>query len=160
MAATTTHSTSSLAEKLAKDYSDFEFRAGEYFAWNPVESVVSYNPDGSPARLFHELGHALLGHQSYGRDVELLKMESDAWQQAEVVAPRYNLAMDSDDIESHLDSYRDWLHARSTCPNCDANGIQTNDDHYKCIECRATWRVNEARTCGLKRYTDSNKNTP
>lgn len=158
MAATTMRSTNSIAEQLAGDFTDFEFRADDFFAWNPIDSIVSYVPASSPARLLHELGHALLGHQSYGRDVELVKMESEAWQKATELAPQYNLTLDPDDIEEHLDSYRDWLHARSTCPRCDANGIQTDSNRYKCIECQTTWRVNEARTCALKRYSD--KNTP
>lgn len=160
MAATTTRSMSLLAEKLARDFPDFEFRSSDQFAWNPIESVVYYDPSGSPARLLHELGHALLGHQSYKRDIQLVRMEGDAWKKARKLAAEYSVSLKINDTEEHLYSYRDWLHARSTCPSCSSNGVQINDNHYKCIECQAVWRVNEARTCGLKRYAESSKNTP
>lgn len=159
MAATTTPSMSSLVSLLKKRYPEFDFQTGERFAWNPIDSIVLFETAGSPARLLHELGHAILGHQSYQRDVELVKMESEAWQKATELAPTYAVELKPDDIAEHMDSYRDWLHARSTCPTCGANGLQVDNSHYRCIECQTTWRVNEARTCGLKRYTET-KNTP
>ncbi len=154
MAATTTQSTPLLANQLQAAYPEYTFTASERFSWNPVSKTVSYQADGDPARLLHELGHALLGHHVYRRDVELVKMESDAWQKASEIAAEYATNVSEASIEEHMDTYRDWLHARSTCPSCEANGIQSDVDHYRCLECETTWRVNEARTCGLKRYID------
>lgn len=159
MAATTTPSMNSVVKQLASNYTEYSFVAGERFAWNPVANTVYYEPEGSLARLLHELGHGLLQHEVYDRDVELLKMEADAWKKAREISPAYGVSLTEDDIENHMDSYRDWLHSRSTCPNCEATGVQSDANHYRCLECNASWRVNEARTCGLKRYIEQ-KNTP
>jgi DnaJ-class molecular chaperone len=51
-----------------------------------------------------------------------------------------------------MNSYRDWLHARSTCPVCQATGMETKKSIYTCPACRHQWRVNEARICSLRRY--------
>ena len=103
-------------------------------------------------QVLHEVGHALLDHQIYSRDIELLGMERDAWQRAEVVAADLDLTIPDDVIQTHLDTYRDWLHARSLCPDCTQTGIQIDSAQYECPHCHATWRVNDARTCGLRRY--------
>lgn len=159
MAVTTTPSTRSLITKLSADYPAITFEPGELCAWNPVERTILYTSNAGPDRVLHELGHALLDHESYNRDVELLRMEQAAWQRASEVASAYGIEISDDDIQDHLDSYRDWLHARSLCPGCGTNGVQSDSDHYRCIECDTQWRVNEARTCGLKRYVE-HKNTP
>lgn len=80
-------------------------------------------------------------------------MERDAWQYAkDTLGQTYDQAILDDTVEDALDSYRDWLHARSTCPACQATGIQTKKEEYKCLACRTKWRVNEARICALRRY--------
>jgi hypothetical protein len=102
--------------------------------------------------LIHELSHAILGHKAYKRDVELIEMECKAWDYARLVlAKKYDVTIHSDDIDEALDTYRDWLHARSTCPSCIATGIETDKHQYKCIVCGALWQVNEARICMLRR---------
>lgn len=81
-------------------------------------------------------------------------MERDAWNRAKTqLGPQYAVDIKDSAIEQALDSYRDWLHARSTCPNCTATGFQTKKQHYSCLACGEKWRVNEARLCGLKRYS-------
>ncbi len=149
----------SLVNQLATDYPLYSFAPSDVFAWNPAKKTVYYEATGSAARLFHELGHAELSHETYRRDVELLRMEADAWKTAEEIATRYDSTIGEDEVEMHMDSYREWLHARSTCPKCDTSGVQTSADGYHCLECAAEWRVNEARRCGLKRYVE-HKNTP
>ena len=91
-------------------------------------------------------------HDTYARDIELLRLERAAWTKAETIATDLGLTISQDTVEDHLDSYRDWLHQRSTCPRCNATGIQIDDQHYSCLECDSVWKVNEARNCGLKRY--------
>ncbi|HMQ96212.1 MAG TPA: hypothetical protein PKD19_03245 [Candidatus Saccharibacteria bacterium] len=103
--------------------------------------------------MLHELGHGLLNHQSYSRDIELLGYERDAWEEAKKIATNYTVELQQNDIEKHLDSYRDWLHSRSTCPACESSGLQTAKYRYTCLACKHIWRVNEARTCALRRYT-------
>lgn len=149
-------STPSLIQKLAKDFPAIHFVEAEAFQWSADTKTISYNTSDETAteHALHELAHALLDHRAYTRDIELLKMEREAWSHAqEVLAPQYDITIDDETREEALDSYRDWLHARSTCPNCKATGLETDKYLYKCLACRHTWRVNEARLCGLKRYS-------
>lgn len=147
-------STLSLAGKLQKDYPQFSFIAEGEFRWDPDDRSVFYDQASSDtAALLHELSHALLDHADYHRDVELLELERAAWHYAaEYLAQKYEVVISDDQIEDSLDSYRDWLHARSTCPGCKAIGVQIKPDQYKCIACFEVWRVNDARTCALRRY--------
>jgi hypothetical protein cdiviTM7_01560 len=106
-------------------------------------------------QLLHEIAHAKLGHRNYQYDIQLIEMERAAWEYAvDTLAPKYDLtlSMDDDNIQDSLDSYRDWLHKRSLCPHCSAVGLQTTSSSYKCINCHSEWRVNQAKSCQLKRY--------
>ena len=131
------------------------FVKSDFFGWNANERTITYAPDAphAPAFLLHELGHALLGHADYSDDIHLLAMERAAWDKALQLAPEYDVAITDELIEESLDTYRDWLHARSTCKNCQAVGLQIKKNTYHCIACDNSWRVNEARTCALRRYT-------
>lgn len=157
MAVTTTPSMSSLIAEVSTTHPTINFTASEWFAWNPDTRTISYVENGAPARLLHELGHADLDHCAYQRDIQLLEMERDAWDRARQLASDYHCTISDDAVDDHLDSYRNWLHARSTCPRCEALGIQTDAARYTCMECAHAWRVNEARTCELRRYSE---NTP
>jgi len=80
-------------------------------------------------------------------------MEREAWSYASrQLGPAYGVAIADNDAETALDTYRDWLHARSTCPSCQAIGVQTSKHHYSCVACHEKWRVNDARICALRRY--------
>lgn len=145
-----------LVKTLSKDFPSVNFAPGDRFLWSPSEVTVFYEESSkpeAPALLLHELGHALLNHTSYQRDIELLAMETSAWEKATELATQYSVAVSENDTEDHLDTYREWLHARSSCPNCTANGFQTARTTYSCPACAHTWRVNEARLCALRRYS-------
>jgi hypothetical protein len=148
---------SSLILKLQATYPDFTFTKAKQFAWSPAESTVFYNETDPNASLLllHELSHGLLHHHRYHRDIELLAMETAAWKEATKQAQSFSIEMDEDVAQDHLDTYREWLHARSTCPECNANGYQTGISTYECPACTHTWRVNEARLCALRRYSTS-----
>lgn len=153
MDATTMRSTN-LLTKLQANFPQFHFATGESFHWSPQDSTI-YHPDGSAdaAALLHELAHAILGHKQYSRDIELIQFEQAAWHHAkEVLALQYEVTIDSNQIEDALDTYRDWLHARSTCPHCKATGLQVKHRLYSCFVCRTKWRVNDARVCELRRF--------
>lgn len=152
MVVTTMPSIQSLVNKLSALYPNYQWQVADKFAWNPASKTISYISGGSHAQLLHELGHAELRHDTYARDIELLRLERAAWTKAETIATDLGLTISQDIVEDHLDSYRDWLHQRSTCPRCNATGIQIDDQHYSCLECDSVWKVNEARNCGLKRY--------
>ena len=150
----------SLIEKLRSDSRDMphlaslEFQPGDKFGWDPTNCLITYAPEFKNAAqlILHEYGHARLGHQSYNQDVKLIEMERAAWDEALLVGKNLDIAIDDDLVEDSLDTYRDWLHDRSTCPNCKATGVQSAKDKYTCLACHNVWRVNEARNCALRRY--------
>lgn len=148
-------STALIISRLKKDYPQFLFKESARFSWSPTDKTIYYldkNSNNDYYYLFHELSHALLAHANYNYDVELIAMECRAWDTAMDLADKYNLKIEETAIQSTLDTYRDWLHERSTCPECKATGVQTGKYTYKCLACNYRWRVNEARICALRRY--------
>ena len=147
--------TPSLLESIERDFPHLSFVEDADFQWSPHLQTISYDPsqDAADSLLLHELGHAQLKHAEYDRDVQLIAMETDAWESARTLAKTYGVSLSEDEIQDHLDTYRDWLHARSTCPRCEATGLQSADKLYRCVACGHSWRVNEARTCALRRYS-------
>lgn len=153
----------SLVAKLQRDYPAFTFHPASEFQWSPTTQTILYNPTSSDTpSLLHELSHAVLNHTTYARDITLLQLEREAWQYAiSTLAPFYTVIIPKEEAERALDTYRDWLHQRSTCPSCSANGVQTKPRQYRCVVCHTGWRVNEARSCALRRYTlQKTKDTP
>jgi hypothetical protein len=155
MAATTTASTT-LISKLRRDFKEFSFKKDTVYKWSPGTKTVHFRPLRQPEdawTLLHELAHGILGHFTFKRDIELVGKEVEAWEYAAVtLSPKYGFVIPPSVIEEELETYRDWLHNRSICPDCSSNGIQTKTDTYQCLNCRCLWRVNDARTCELRRY--------
>lgn len=149
--------TNSLVNKLIADFPDINFEKSDDFYWSPTTKTVfmdSVRAKTDELTLLHEVAHAVLNHQHYSRDIGLLKIEREAWDYARtVLTGRYEVSYDEDHAETMIDSYRDWLHSRSTCSQCCANGIQTGDHSYRCLGCSHEWRVNDARRCDLRRYS-------
>lgn len=141
---------------LSADYPQFTFKEDALCRWSPSTQTVYFAPlkqDEDVFSLLHELAHGLLAHTDFNNDLELIRKEVEAWEHAgTVVAPRYEVVIDETIIQEALDSYREWLHRRSACPNCQQNGLQIKTDTYQCINCRCQWRVNDARQCQLKRW--------
>lgn len=148
-------STASVLSSLKANYPQFSFKLGDNFLWSSSENTIYYDDstDDQVVFLLHELSHALLGHTSYERDIQLITMERQAWDYTVKIAPSYDITVSDEIVQSTLDSYRDWIHERSTCPNCGATGVQTEKYTYTCPACNHDWRVNEARTCALRRYS-------
>lgn len=148
-------STPSLLHKLKEDYPQLSFTAGDRFSWSPSKNTVTYDKSDlkNTNILLHELAHGILSHRNYSKDVELLALESAAWEKALEIAPAYDIAISDDTVQDNLDTYRQWLHARSTCTQCGATGYQSGKKEYSCVACSHTWRVNEARICALRRYS-------
>lgn len=86
-------------------------------------------------RMLHEVGHARLKHQTYTVDVDRLKMERAAWEEARELCLKYGVEYDEDFVEAALDSYRDWLHQRSKCPQCGVTRFQDGRGKYVCPNC-------------------------
>lgn len=129
------------------------FQKSNTFFWNPNNHTIYYDPsiDNAASYLIHEYSHALMSHTTYRKDIELLHMESSAWQKAEDLMQQTGVKIDNEIVQSCLDSYRDWLHERSICPECSCNGVQQNKTQYICVSCLSEWKVNPAKTCRLKR---------
>lgn len=147
-------SITSLVSQLAADYPDISFSSGERFHWQPDTRSITYPKDSDDtASLLHEAAHALLGHQDFTRDIALIEMERDAWEYAiTTLAPRYRLSIAPSLVQESLDTYRDWLHARSICPLCHATGVQIQRQTYRCLACGSEWTVNDARQHALRRH--------
>lgn len=145
-----------LVEQLKKHYPAISFLPGLSFVWSPIELVVTYDltdnkSDTFVFSLLHEVGHALLEHNNFTSDLSLVKIERDAWNKAVEIAVDYGVEIPDVHIESCIDTYRDWLHARSLCPNCHQCGVQTSKTSYSCVFCRHHWAVSESRLCRVTR---------
>ena len=151
MAATTTSNSKAevFIKRLSQDYPSLSFIAGDQEHWSPKTNTITYNPD-QPYKalcygLLHELAHALLEHANYSSDFELLKLERDAWELAVSLGRKYGVRIDQDHIQNCLDTYRDWLHRRSSCPTCGTHVMQKDSQYYQCFNCQTVWKVSSGR---------------
>lgn len=140
-----------LLNKLQAILPDISFEAGEAFFWSPKTKTITYSDTsgGEPAThaLLHECAHALLGHKVYSQDMELLLLEVAAWEKAKSLGASLGITINEDHIQDCLDTYRDWLHQRSTCPRCSTVSLQTSPQRYQCHNCSASWQVSISRFC-------------
>lgn len=141
-----------LLTQIAADYPDLQFIESAHFAWHAGKKSVTYKKSGQNTThnifaLLHELGHALLGHKDYTHDIELLQLEVAAWEKARELASHYTIVLDEDYVQDCLDTYRDWLHLRATCPTCFGRSLQTSERHYRCHNCGTQWSVTRSRLC-------------
>ncbi len=146
-----------LFDQILADFSDqFSFRKGTLFSWSSGEGVIYYTTsknasDNAVWSLLHEIGHAQLSHKQYNDDLELLMMEVAAWKQAKILADTYHLVIDEHHIEECLDSYRDWLHQRSRCVECQLHSLQLDEVTYECYNCGTRWKVPASRMCVVRK---------
>jgi len=147
-----------LLETLRVDYPAISFVSGSRFAWHPNQREVVYVARKMRAQddwsLLHELGHALQEHRDFESDMQLLHMEVDAWQKATEIGKQYGVEIDQDHVQDCLDSYRDWLHARATCPTCLERCLQKDTRTYHCHNCQTEWQVTKSRLCRAYRRTN------
>lgn len=141
-----------LLDKIVADYPDLSFIESAHFSWHAGKKHVSYQKAGKDAQtnmwaLLHELGHALLSHTDYTHDIELLQLEVAAWEQARRLAKHYGVEIAEDYIQDCLDTYRDWLHLRATCPTCFGRSLQASERRYRCFNCQTEWTVTRSRLC-------------
>lgn len=124
-------------QRLQADFPDLRFTFGRKFAFRPPKTIVMEPENGRFWRLllFHEVGHAVLGHRDFGTDVERLKMEVAAWEKARELAEIYAVEFDEGMMEAELDTYRDWLHRKSRCPKCGLTRYQASGGEYHCPRC-------------------------
>lgn len=141
-----------LLKQLKAKFPDIGFVAGARFSWSPAKREVIFCKDAQDNAvdnwsLLHEVGHALLEHDDYETDFELLQLEVEAWQKAEEIAEDFCLTIDKEHIQDCLDTYRDWLYQRSTCPRCTNCSLQSGSKTYRCFNCDMSWHVSSSRLC-------------
>jgi hypothetical protein len=148
-----------LLQNLRKLLPEVSFQSSEAFFWSPQTNTVNYTLGASHPEwtLLHETAHALLGHSGYSCDLELLLLEVIAWEKAKELAASYAVAIDEDHIQDCLDTYRDWLHRRSTCPTCHTVSTQVSQHEYHCYNCGARWQVSKSRFCRPYRSVSKKK---
>lgn len=128
------------------------FVAGTRFYWSAKRQTVTYvakalRTEQGLWSLLHETGHALLGHCNYESDFGLLQLEVAAWQKAKTLSAHLDTNIDETYIQDCLDTYRDWLHRRATCPTCGVVSMEQAPLTYVCHNCMARWSVSSARFC-------------
>jgi hypothetical protein len=141
-----------LLATLKKDFPRLSFAPAEVFSWSSRKQTVNYalspaDPTQAVWSLLHEMGHALLGHTTYQTDFELVKLEAAAWDKAAALGQQYGHLIDIDHIQDCLDTYRDWLHQRSTCPTCTITSLQKDQHTYSCYNCGTEWHVSRSKLC-------------
>ena len=125
-------------ERVKGDFLKLRFVSGAKFAFRPPRTVVVPRDSDSPydsLLLLHEIGHVLIGKYDFKTEVERLKIEVLAWEKAKELAVLYGVPIDEDMIEDELDTYRNWLHQKSRCPNCGLTRFQTPDGVFHCPKC-------------------------
>ena len=124
--------------KIRSDFPEIKFRQGRKFAYRPPRTViVGPKEPRDELLLLHELGHALSGHCVFLTDAMRLKMEREAWEKARELASKYGVEFNEAAAEAELDTYREWLHQKSSCHNCGLTRYQTPDGVYHCPRCEA-----------------------
>lgn len=151
-------STTSITSEIINKYPQFIFEKSDNFYWSLPENTIYYNPSdiNSLGLLLHELSHALLDHKDYTNDVQLISLERQAWDHAIILGKSFKVTITDELVQSNLNTYRDWLHSRSTCPKCTATGTQVKKDIYSCLACNNQWKVNSAKDCRLQRRNLNN----
>lgn len=151
-----------LLERLRVDYPAIRFIEGETFYWSPKDHSVTYGgfstqPEIASWSLLHEVSHGILGHATYRSDFELMGLEVEAWQKARRLGRKYGVQIDPEHIQDCLDTYRDWLHRRSTCPTCGTVSLQKDPRTYECFNCKSSWHVSSSRFCRPYRRLSTKK---
>jgi hypothetical protein len=152
-----------LLTRVSQDYPQLHFSEGNVFSWSPKNKTITYKTGPQKVRawsLLHELAHAVLEHKSYQTDFELLLLEVAAWDKAKELSENYGIQIDEDHIQDCIDTYRDWLYQRSTCPLCSCTSLQHNSTTYRCFNCSTSWTVTASRFCRPYRLTTKQQKTP
>jgi predicted RNA-binding Zn-ribbon protein involved in translation (DUF1610 family) len=140
-----------LLSKLSEDYPFVQFKPGSVLTWSSKNKTILYPADMDAQKnlpgVLHEIGHAILDHQEYQSDMDLLLKERSAWQIAIKLAENYGCSITSDYVEDCIDTYREWLYKRSICPKCTTCGFQLNRLLYSCPNCNFEWKVTSSRNC-------------
>ncbi|MDB5185809.1 MAG: hypothetical protein JWL85_332 [Candidatus Saccharibacteria bacterium] len=149
-----------LLAKLQPLVPNVSFAEGTSFFWSPKQKLITYRVAKIPNdrdvwALLHETAHASLNHTQYNSDFELLMLEVAAWEKACEIGTELGLPIDEEHIQNCLDTYRDWVHQRSTCPSCSSTSFQKDPHSYHCHNCQTVWQVSASRFCRPYRLRDT-----
>ena len=115
--------------RLSSDFVDISFKESDIFKWSYKEKTIYFNPLEKytvfSISLLHELAHATL--------------------KTKEPCEKYNITFNENFAENNLDTYRNWLHLRSLCPDCKVNGMQLSNLNYRCLACFREWTNNDSR---------------
>ncbi len=130
-----------------KNFPEYDFVPGRYYMYSPLSNTITFDTRSIKTNrgkmgLLHEMGHAFLKHRTYKYDMELLKMEMDAWDFARHMAPKYGVEIDEKHVTQAIATYDNWLSKRATCPDCANFSLQKDRDFYGCFACGSSWEVN------------------
>lgn len=132
--------------EIIKTFDNYNVVDSSEFYWSAIDSTIHFDSrlmdrDEGLYKLIHEIGHAKSGHKNFDSGIRLLSLETEAWDKAQAIASTFDIKIPANFIEHSLDSYRDWLHRRSTCPECKTIGIESGENEYRCFNCRQKWVV-------------------
>lgn len=132
--------------KIIYNFSEYKFVDSREFYWSAIDKTIHFDSRrmGSEEglyKLIHEIGHAESQHKNFTSGIRLLSLETEAWDKAKDIASTFGLSIPEEFIEHSLDSYRDWLHKRSTCPQCSSIGVESGENEYRCFNCKQKWVV-------------------
>ncbi len=132
--------------QIIKDFGDYTFVDSSEFYWSAIDKTIHFDSrrmDSAEGlyKLVHEIGHAESQHKNFTSGIRLLSLETEAWDKAKEIASTFDISIPEDFIEHSLDSYRDWLHKRSTCPQCKSIGVESGENEYRCFNCSQKWLV-------------------
>lgn len=152
-------------DAIITDFPQFTFVAGKGFMWSPHTKSIIYDArrkdfNNGKIALLHEIGHALLGHRLYKYDMELMRMEMDAWDMARTLAQRYGVPIDEEHIAHTIATYDAWLTKRATCPDCQNFSLQKGRDEYGCFACGSVWQVNWRKDRRVTRHVTERYENP
>ena len=85
-------------------YPNITFIEGETFMYSPKDTSVMYDPkriskESGIWSLLHEIGHALANHETFKPDLELIKLEREAWRHARSIGETLDIEIDEDHIQ-------------------------------------------------------------
>lgn len=151
--------------ELITDFTEINFIPGSYFMWSPNNQAIVYDTkrlktNSGRLALLHEIGHACHNHRIYKYDMELIRIEMEAWDFVREHAHRYGIKVDEDHIARCIESYDYWLTKRATCPDCRNFCLQKGRDEYGCFACGAVWQVNWRKDRRVKRTVVSRYEDP
>lgn len=149
-------------DALEKAYPSIKFESGNIASWSARTSTITFLPLTSNTQelaLLHEVAHSLLEHKAFTSDIDLLSKEVAAWDKTRTLVTLYGVTFDKEHVEDCLDTYRDWLYKRSTCPQCNAHGLQRSSTVYTCLNCSTIWNVTQTRLCRPYRLQKAQKST-